>query len=334
MTRPTMKDVATLAGVALKTVSRVVNDEPGVSDATAVRVRTAIERLGYRRNESARVLRSGRTASIGLVIEDVADPFYSSLNRAVEDVATKHGSLVLSGSSAEDPVRERELVLTFCSRRVDGLIVVPAGFDHDYLLPELQAGIVTVFVDRPAEPGLDVDTVLCDNTGGARLAVGHLLAHGHRRIAFLGDSPSIFTARERLHGYRRALTAAGLAPDEHLISMGPPDRARVAFELDRMRALPDPPTALLTGNGRLTVATLRAFAGATSPRLALVGFDDFELSDLIVPGVTVIAQEPARLGRTAAELLFRRLFGHDGPPEHLRLPTHLITRGSGEIPPH
>ncbi|GAA5042321.1 LacI family transcriptional regulator [Thermocatellispora tengchongensis] len=331
--RPTMKDVATAAGVALKTVSRVVNDEPGVNPETAARVRAAIDRLGYRRNESARVLRRGRTATIGLVIEDVSDPFYSALNRAVEDVATRNGSLVLTGSSAENPARERELVLTFCDRRVDGLIIVPAGNDHAYLLPELKAGTVAVFADRPPEPGLDLDAVLCDNAGGVGQGVEHLIRHGHRRIAFLGDHPAIFTAAERLHGYRTALEAAGIPADDRLISMGPPGQARMAVELTRMLALPDPPTALLTGNGRLTVTALRVLATRPPPHPALVGFDDFELSDLIVPGVTVIAQNSSGLGRVAAELLFRRLSGHTGPARRIRLPTHLIARGSGELPP-
>ncbi|GAA4223363.1 LacI family DNA-binding transcriptional regulator [Streptosporangium album] len=319
-----MKDVAAAAGVALKTVSRVVNEEPGVNPATAGRVLSAIERLGYRRNESARVLRRGRTATVGLVIEDVGDPFYSGISRAVEEVALRHGSLVLSGSSGEEPPRERELVLTFCSRRVDGLIIVPAGTDHGYLRPELDAGIAAVFADRPG--GLDVDTVFCDNRGGAHTGVTHLIRYGHRRIAFLGDRPSIFTAAERLYGYRRALDDAGLPADESLVAMGPPEQAGPALE--RMLSGDDPPTAVFTGNGRITVAVLRG-----GHRLAMVGFDDFELADLLVPGVTVVAQDPSRLGRTAAELLFRRIDGEPGPARRIELPTRLIPRGSGELRP-
>ncbi|MFC6082090.1 LacI family DNA-binding transcriptional regulator [Sphaerisporangium aureirubrum] len=334
VTRPTMNDVAASAGVALKTVSRVVNNEPGVNSATAERVRQAIERLGYRRNDGARVLRRGRTASIGLIIEDVADPFYSGLSRAVEDVARRNDTLVFTGSSAEDPERERELVLAFCARRVDGLVIVPAGSDHTYLVPELAAGIRAVFADRPPGAGLDADTVLCDNTGGARSGVEHLIAHGHRRVAFLGDSPGIFTAGERLAGYRQALQAASLPYDESLVAMGTPGHARVAAALTRLLALPDPPTALLTGNGRTTMTALRAINSMAAPSpLAIVGFDDFELADLLTPAVTVIAQDPVRLGRTAAELLFHRLSGAGGPAERVQLPTRLIPRGSGELPP-
>ncbi|GAA3156459.1 LacI family DNA-binding transcriptional regulator [Nonomuraea roseoviolacea subsp. carminata] len=322
-----MKDVASAAGVALKTVSRVVNGEPGVHPATAERVREAIDRLGYSRNESARVLRAGRTSTVGLVIEDLADPFYSVLGRAVEDVVIGAGCLLLSASSSEDPARERELVRTFCARRVDGLIMVPAGHDHSYLRQELEAGTPAVFADRPPGPGLDVDTVLCDNAGGAVLVTRHLLAHGHRRIAFLGDDPSIFTAARRLHGYRSAM---GHLYDERLVAMRTPTPGSVRADLERMLSLDRPPTALFTGNGRLTVTALRALEGRP---LALAGFDDFELADLLTPGVTVVAQDPAGMGRIAAELLFRRLSGEDDPPRHVTLPVRLIPRGSGELPP-
>ncbi|MFC7387017.1 LacI family DNA-binding transcriptional regulator [Sphaerisporangium rhizosphaerae] len=343
-----MNDVAATAGVALKTVSRVVNDEPGVNAATAERVRQAIELLGYRRNDGARVLRRGRTASIGLIIEDVADPFYSGLSRAVEDVALRNGSLVFTGSSGEDPQRERALVLAFCARRVDGLVIVPAGYDHGYLAPELAAGTRAVFADRPPGPAVEVDTVLCDNDGGARTGVAHLIAHGHRRIAFLGDQAAIFTAQERLRGYRQALEAAGLPYDPALVSMGVPEQSRVTAAVAGALALDHPPTALFTGNGQLTMAALRALEtlstgpavlpcrvtpGAEASRPAIVGFDDFALADLLNPAITVVAQDPTRLGRTAAELLFRRLTGETGPVERIRLPTHLIPRGSGELPP-
>lgn len=331
--RPTMKDVAVEAGVGFKTVSRVVNGETGVNPDTAARVRAAIERLGYRRNDGARMLRRGQTASIGLVIEDVADPFYSELTRAVEEVARANGSLVFAGSSGEDPDRERELVQALCARRVDGLLVVPAGTSHRYLVPDLAAGMAVVFVDRPAGD-VDTDTILTANAAGARAGVEHLVRHGHRRIAFVGDAPEIFTAVERARGYREALHAAGLGVDESLVRMGPPRPAPIGAALEEMLRLPDPPTALFTGNGRSTVAALRSLAGLdAAPRMALVGFDDFELADLLSPGVTVVAQQPDQIGRTAAEQLFRRLAGDDEPTRRIELPTRLIPRGSGEIPP-
>lgn len=329
--RPTMKDVAARAGVGLKTVSRVVNEEPGVTPDTIQRVREAIDALGFRRNDSARLLRTGRTASIGLVLEDLADPFYSPLSRAVEEVARAHSTLLFTGSSAENAEREQELVLAFCARRVDGLVVVPASDDHRYLEPEIDAGVSTVFVDRPAG-GIDADVVLSDSAGGTREGVAHLIAHGHRRIGFIGDELRIHTANERLRGYREAMAAAGLPVSEEWISMGPTAPERVRAALTAMLAAPEPVTALFAGNNRVTVTAVRVLLGEVRP-VALVGFDDFELADLLRPAVTVIAQDAVGLGRAAAQLLFRRLDGGSDKPRRIELPTRLIVRGSGEIPP-
>src|SRR5262245_7099414 len=211
MRRPTMVDVAALAGVALKTVSRVVNAEPGVSPELGARVRRAIEQLNYRRDANAATLRrlGGKTQTIGLVLEDVSNPFASELHRAVEDAARARGVLVFAGSCDEDPDRERELIGSFRERRVDGIIVVPAGHHPPYLPEARRTGTALVFVDRPAGH-LDADSVVSDNFGGALLGVEHLLAHGHRRIGFLGDLLSISTAEERLRGYTRALETAGI----------------------------------------------------------------------------------------------------------------------------
>ncbi|WP_407566478.1 LacI family DNA-binding transcriptional regulator [Streptomyces sp. 184] len=326
-----MKDVAARAGVGLKTVSRVVNEEPGVTQETERRVRDAIDALGFRRNDSARILRKGRTATVGLVLEDLADPFYAPLSGAVEDIARAHGSLLIHGSSGEDPAREEELVLALCARRVDGLVVVPASTDHRYLEPELAAGVAAVFVDRP--PGrISADTVLSDNYGGARRAVEHLVGHGHRRIGFIGDHPRIHTAAERLRGYRAAMADAGLPVAGTWTSLGSTEPARVAAECVRMTSAPDPVTALFTGNNRVTVTAVRTLT-AGGRTAALVGFDDFEMADMLSPGITVVAQDSAELGRRAAARLFDRLEGAAGDPERLVLPTRLIARGSGELPP-
>ncbi len=329
--RPTMKDVAARAGVGLKTVSRVVNEEPGVTEDTISRVQAAIDALGFRRNDSARLLRKGRTASIGLVLEDLADPFYSPLSRAVEDVARAHSTLLFTGSSAEDADREQELVLAFCARRVDGLVIVPASDDHCYLEPEIAAGVATVFVDRPAG-GIDADVVLSDNAGGTREGTAHLIAHGHRRIGFIGDLPRIHTAAERLRGYREAMEAAGLPVHENWVSCGPTAPGRVRAAVESMLSGPEPVTALFAGNNRITVTAVRVLADRPDV-VALVGFDDFELADLLRPAVTVVAQDPGQLGRTAAGLLFQRLGGSAGAPKRVELDCRLIPRGSGEIPP-
>jgi LacI family transcriptional regulator len=329
--RATMNDVAARANVSLKTVSRVVNGEAGVLPETTERVVRAIAELSFRRNDSARQLRTGRTAGIGLILEDVADPFYSVLTRAVEQVVRAHDCLLFTGSCDDDPGREQELALALCARRVDGLVIVPAATDHSYLAPELSAGLPAVFVDRPPV-NLDADVVLTDNAGGVRAGVSHLVAGGHRRIGYLGDAPAIYTAQERFGAYQRTMAETGLPVAREWIAMGRADQATVRAALDRMLGGPTPITALFTGNNRLTVAVLRELAGR-SRRPALVGFDDFELADLMVPGVTVVAQDPAGMGRVAARLLFDRLEGLSDPPRRVVLPTVLIPRGSGEVPP-
>jgi LacI family transcriptional regulator len=324
-----MNDVAAHAGVSLKTVSRVVNGFDHVRPDKFERVTRSIEALGFRRNEYARQLRQGTTATIGLVLEDVADPFYSLLTRAVEDVAFEREHVVLAASSAEDPVRARALIESFGARGVDGLIIAPAGgIDAGFLRSELESGSSLVFVDRPVA-GIDADTVLVDSHGGARRGTEHLIRHGHRRIAFFGDDESVYTATERRSGYRAALEAAGIPFDDGLVQMTVPATAPVSELVERVLASTDPPTAIFSGNNRWSVRLLRVLRGR-SDDLAFLGFDDFELSDVLNPGITVIAQDASAVGRLAADLLFRRITGDTAPVQRVQLATSLIERGSAE----
>jgi LacI family transcriptional regulator len=325
-----MRHVADRAGVSLKTVSRVINDEPGVARATADRVFTAIEELGFRRNDLAASLRQGgSTATLGLVIEDLGNPFYSAIARAVEAAAHARGFLVITGSCEEDLEHERKLVLALLSRRVDALLLVPAMHerDHAWLLRELD-GIPVVFLDRPPA-GIDADAVLLDNHGGARTGAEHLLARGHRRIAYVGDTGDLFTASERVAGFREAMEAAGVPVDERLVRAESHDVAQAEAVVRELLALPEGerPTALLTGNNRNTVGALHAMRDGGED-LALVGFDDFELADLLA--ITVVRHDSSRMGAAAAELAFARLDGEDGPARQVKVPTELVARGSGE----
>ncbi|AWB89902.1 LacI family transcriptional regulator [Salinibacterium hongtaonis] len=327
-----MHDVAALAGVGLSTVSRVVNGDVKVSPAKTLAVENAIRELGYRRNDSARHLRTGAAASIGLLIESIADPFFSLISQAVEEVALSRDSLLLSASSHQDAARARRMVLAFCSRRVDGLIITPSEDQSiDYLRTELTAGVAMVFIDRPV-PGLDVDTVLTDNVGGAMSGVEHLIAHGHRRIACITDRAGLYTSSHRIRGYRNALAAAGIPFDPALVYSADDTTDTLAGPLTSMLDAENPPTALFTANNRSTIGALRVM-GSRHNRPALVGFDDFELADALSPGVTVVAQDPLAMGRMAAELLFRRLDRDTSPPQTITLGTRLIARGSGEQRP-
>jgi LacI family transcriptional regulator len=333
--RPTMREVAAVAGVSLSTVSRVVNGGEGVRGDLADRVRDAVALLGYRHNLTASTLRRAdrQSASIGLIFEDVSNPFFGAVHRGVEDAARERGILTLVGSSDEEPQRELELAEAFSSRGVDGLIVASAVHDSSYLQRERAAGVALAFVDRPPN-FLDADTVVSDHARGARTAVEHLIAAGHRRIGFLGDRPEVFTAAERLRGYRETLAQHGLAEDLDLVRH-PRFRGVDAYQTTcELLSGSNPPTALFASQNLISVGAVRAVhALGLQHELALVSFDDILLADALDPGLTVVAQDPLTLGRTAAELVFSRLDGYDGPSRHVVVPTELIERGSGELPP-
>jgi LacI family transcriptional regulator len=248
-------------------------------------------------------------------------------------VARQHGYLLMVACSDENADTERAVLSALRDRRVDGLIVVPTGTDHSFLLPEIEAGTAVVFVDRPALDG-QVDCVVAANAEGTAEGVRHLLAHGHRRIGYLGDDQAISTARERYRGYQEAMQAAELPVDESLIRLGLHDSVTAEQACRELLDAPSErrPTAVFAGNNRLTIGAVRAIAAQPRP-VALVGFDDFELADQLQPAVTVVAQDVGALGRTAAELLVRRLGGDRGPGTLVTIGASLIVRGSGEIPP-
>ncbi len=332
-----MQDVAALAGVSLKTVSRVVNGEPGVSGDLVRRVGKAAQQLDYQHNLAASSLRRSdrKTATIGLLLEDVANPFSSAIHRAIEDASHDRGIAVLAASLDEDPERERRLVAAFVSRRVDGLILAPAGPDQGYLVNERRAGMSLVFIDRPPS-FLDADSVLTANEEGAYEGVRHMLRRGHCRLAYLGDLGRIATARERYVGYQRALREAGVAVDDRLVRQDLHSPATAEAAVLDLLALPSEvaPTALFTSQNMVTIGAIMALRQrGWQHRVALVGFDDVLLADLLEPGLTVIAQDPGAIGAAASELLFRRIDGDKAPSQRRMIPARLVARGSGEIAP-
>jgi LacI family transcriptional regulator len=321
--RPTMKDVASRAGVALKTVSRVVNGEAGVTPETAKRVQGAIEDLGFRRNESARLLRTGQTATLGFIADDWTNADQAAVYRGLEDVARANGYLLYSGSTDRDAQREEQLALAMCARRVDGLIVIPTPGSHDYLVSEIEAGVAAVFVLRPPAwaggQGPSADAVLPDERGGGRAAVAHLIARGHRRIGFVAGDPGTHRATELLAGYSDAMAAAGLTADPAWTSL-------TAGQLPGA-----PVTAVLCADRAQTEAALRALAHEHKykpehEQPAITGFGDLALADLVSPPVSVLVYDSVLIGQTAGELLIRRLAGAETPPRTVHVPVRLITR--------
>jgi LacI family transcriptional regulator len=210
---------------------------------------------------------------------------------------------------------------------------MPGGHDHSYLLNERSAGTPMVFLDRPPA-FLDADTVLTDNLDGVRRGMRHLISHGHRRIAYIGDLRTITTATLREQGYRDELEAQGIAVDEGLIRMDVRGHERAEAAANELLKLELPPTAIFASQNLLATGAYRALRRLNLHyKVALIGFDEVPLGDLFDPGITVMAQDPVALGRAAAELLFRRIDGDRSPSVHEVIPTRLITRGSGEIRP-
>jgi LacI family transcriptional regulator len=302
-----MRDVAALADVGVMTVSRVVNGRGGVGPERAARVWHAIEQLDYRHNHTARNLRlTGQaTATIGVLVEDVGNPFSAELLRAIEKVVSKHNCLVMCASSDGDAERERALLTAFCTRRVDGLIVVPCAPDHRYLVPEMRRGTPVVFADRP--PGaIAADTVLSDNFGGAVMAVTHLLAHGHTRIGFIGDRRRLYTAAERFRGYLAALTEGGIKADAGIIQDGVHSSTSAELATRELLGSAPAPTAIFTAQNLLTIGACSVLQSMGRARdIAQIGF---------------------------AQMLLHRIRFPDSVPETILLPVRLIARGSGELP--
>jgi LacI family transcriptional regulator len=319
--------------VSLKTVSRVINEEQAVSDGVRGRVLKAAEQLDYRHNMAASNLRRkvGRTRVVGALLQDLGNSFSSSLLRALEDAARGHGTAVLAASLDEEVDREHALVADLVSRRVDGLVIMPATDRQDYLDIERRAGLPTVFVDRRPR-GIDADSVTVDNAGGARDATEHLINRGHRRIAVLSDRYSIQTAALRLDGVLKALAAAGLDARPDLVATELRSVEAAEEALLAMLNRPEPPTAVIALRNILSVGCLRALrpAGLTG-KVAVVGFDDFPMADLM--DLTVIRQNVSEIGDTAARLLFDRLGGDQSAPQHIVVEHQLVQRGSGEIAP-
>jgi LacI family transcriptional regulator len=315
--RPTVYDVARVAGVSIKTVSRVVNQSPGVSAKTRRLVLDAVQELGYVVNAAARSLVTGSSTTIGVIVDSIADPFFASLVSVVEVDALAAGFSTQVASTWRDPFREREQVLRMTRENVRGLLLAPTVGDHDYFKPAL-GDIPAVLIDRGWD-GSGLDTVGVDDRADSRAAVEHLLAYGHRRIAFLGDYSALPTTLNRHEGYVDAMKNAG-APE------------LVRPSVDELLALPDAPTAIFSSNARASVGAVRALHRAGRTDVALISFGDFELSDTLRPAVTVVDHDPGRIAAAAVDRLLLRIRGD--PEEKMAdilLPTELVQRGSGEL---
>lgn len=330
-----MKDVAALAGVSIKTVSRVINSEPAVSPQALAQVTRAIDQLGYQHDAGAGSLRrrGRRTATLGLIVSSVSNPFAASLHRAVEDAAIQRGYAVFASSIDDDPVRERSVVNAMFRRRIDGLLLTPASDNQSYLSAEQSYGTPVVFMDR-SPVGVDSDAVVSQHARGAAVGTRHLLDHGHRHIAYLGDRSDIQTAAERRRGFVEALSERGIASSSVPIIENLHDEKAAETAALMLLQGPQRPTAIFSSQNLVTLGLVRALRRLNlHHQIGLVGFDDVPQADLLEPAITVVAQRPDIIGQTAVERLFARMDGDESKPSTHVIATELITRGSGEIRP-
>jgi len=323
---PTMNDVAREAGVALRTVSRYVNGATNIDAELAERIRLAIETLGYRRNLAAASIRPGWDSKVlGLIIGDLSNHYYTALTRAIEKEASERGYLLITASSEEDGTRHDKLVDRLVEQRVDGLIIVPPhrpARSWEEIVGSLPP---IVFLDRPAL-GIKADAVLSDDVGGARSAVLSLIDAGARSIAFVGDALSIYTLEQRMLGYESAMHERGLTVRSELVCTDAHSEAEAREAVGRLLAQTDA-DAVFGANNRATIGALWAFRDA-GRRLPLIGFDDFDLAQLLQPEVSVVSQDVEQMGTLAASLLIERLNGDQAEPRAHVLPTTLLLRGS------
>ena len=324
-----LKDVAAHAGVSIKTVSRVVNEEASVLPATRMKVERSISALDYVLDTRARALKSGVADTVGVLVDTIADPFFASLVSVIEDRALEVGLSVIFASTGFSSARERDQVLRLTGQRVRGIILAPVSRDHSYLA-RYRSTTPVVMIDRGSE---GFDSVVVDDSEATREAVGGFIARGHTRIAFVGRDERFRTILRRAHGYEQALIEHGIEVDP---ALSPPtvaeaDAAKTMTTV--LLGLPRPPTAIFAANPRAGMGVVDALQGLSRTDVALISFGDFLLAGVLRPGVTCIDQDPYRIGNAAIERLTHLMDSPETPPQEILIETELLQRGSGELPP-
>lgn len=327
-----MQDVATRAGVSAKTVSRVFNDDPHVTEDTRERVQSAMRELKYVPNMLARTFREGKSAVIGIAVPDVADPFFAAVTKEIELAAREQDMAIVVTSLGDNPSLEQSIIETTVRHQIGGLIIAPISADQSYLA-RFQDSFPIVFIDRTPSK-FSADYFVEDDFGGAFEATEHLIAHGHTRIAIVGDSTEVPTTKLRLEGYLAALDGAGLKVDMDLVMLGSQDADCAAQACKTLLALSDPPTAIFSSNARFSIGVFPALQTLNRTDIALISYGDFTMADVLRPSVTVIDQDPRHVGRVAAERVLARI---SAPTKRFRrknvLPVKLIERQSCQSSP-
>jgi LacI family transcriptional regulator len=294
------------------TVSRTINGHPYVAEETAKRVHAAIRQLDYRPNHAARMLTGQLSRSIGLIVPDIADPFFSVVSHAVQDTARANGYLVWLAATDDDPSIEAAQVEMMTHHPVDGILLVPSDSRNNYL-KSLAAGTTPVVtIDRPMEVAT-TDSVGVENRKGARMAVEHLIQHGCKKIVCVAANSHLLTIKERVAGYKESMRRARLPCSRELRVSG---QASAKPALSKLFASGDRPDALFTANNASTIWVIEALRELNiemGKDVALVGFDDVAFYTLITPPVTAVRQPAAELGSISARLLLQRIQGEFKP---------------------
>ncbi|EHM29957.1 MULTISPECIES: LacI family DNA-binding transcriptional regulator [Streptomyces] len=321
-----IKDVAAEAGVSVATVSRVLNSHPSVSEEARTRVLAAVEALGYRPNAVARSLRTAQTRTLGLVISDVLNPYFTELARFVEEEARALGYSVIIGNADERPELQDHHIRTLIDRRIDGLLVSPADGGSPLLRDVALSGTPMVFVDRWI-PGIDVPVVRADGTGAVKDLVAHLHGLGHRRLAIIAGPAATTTGNERVEAFRDAMRELAL-PDAY-IGQGDFQAASGRRATERFLALAEPPEVVFAADNLMALGALdaiRARGMRVPDDIALAAFDDIPWFVHTDPPITAIAQPTADLARAAVRALADRIEGRT--PQSVTLPARLVVRRS------
>ena len=323
-----IKDVAEAAGVSIATVSRVLGNQVNVSPAVRERVMSAVEQLAYRPNQVARKLRSHQSRTIGLIVSDIRNSFFTAVSRAVEDAAYEKGYSVLLCNADENPEKEALYLNLMQDENVAGVIFSPTRQTLAQF-KDLKLGFPNVIIDRTIK-NYNVDNVLLDNVSAAYQLTTHLLENGYRRIGAIFD-PVSTTSLERQQGYEEALQAYGLKVLPELIRVVAPQFEAAHAAARQLLSLPQPCEAILTCNslfGGATLTAIRELNLAIPDQVALVSFDDATWTTLVQPAITVIAQPTSEIGRMATQLLLQRLSEPGRPTRKVILHGELIVRAS------
>lgn len=303
ISHPTLSDVAAIAGVSIKTASRVLNESTSVAPDTAEKVKKAAALVGYRSNRIARELRGGSLSNlIGLVISDLANPFYAGLASGAEEVLGNAGLDLIIATARDDGERERVLIESLLERRVRGLMIVPSGEDYSYLHVERKRGFAFTFVDRPA-PYLDADSVLVDNQGGITICIDELLSQGCKKIALIADTPAIWTAAERITGFKKAVLSRKIKTENSIVVSG--IHTVQEAEAATQRLLEKENVDGIVATNDLIAIGVGQVIMATNSRCKVVSFDDFPTAKLM--GIKTLDHDPVRLGNLAAQTLLKRI---------------------------